>query len=124
MARPKKRRRLKQYYPGMPFVRWGHLFELDRRTRVGSAAWYANHPETRLRKLSAWRCLHALARHTQIRWAARFRGVDPSSDIPLREMVRMVERHNKTGKFNGPRQKRKRPPGKSRRPRDENDDET
>lgn len=102
MARARARTassKLRQYYPGMPKVRWAHLFELDRRCKVGSAAWYARHREWRLRKLSAWRGMHAVARHTQIRWAARRMGIKPSSDIPLRQMVRMMERKVRTGRF-------------------------
>ena len=71
-------------------VRWSHLCYLDARTQVGSDAWYAAHPGWRQRKLSAWRALHKLRSHPEIHRLAAKLGYDVSSDMQLREMIRLV----------------------------------
>jgi hypothetical protein len=64
-------------------VRWGHLREIDYRTRVGTPAWHQRHP-LRIKHLSSWRNLHRLAPHETVSALASRK---PSSDIPLREKI-------------------------------------
>ena len=47
-------------------TRWGSLDEIDYRCRVGSEAWKKRHPR-RIQHLSAYRRLHDLADHEQVR---------------------------------------------------------
>jgi len=79
-------------------VRFGSLLEIDARTNVGSEAWKARHEEHRLKKLSAWRGLHAVASHGEIRSLARSMGVGCSSSLQVTSMVAAVRRAGKTGK--------------------------
>lgn len=83
---------------GLP-VRWASIDELDRRTRVGSAAWRTLHPATRQKLLSAWRAMHAVAPHTRIRWYARRMGRGCSSNLTLGEMLAAMRRFHKSGYF-------------------------
>ena len=83
---------------GLP-VRWASLDEIDRRTRVGSSAWYQLHPESRQKLLSAWRAMHAVAPHTRIRWFARRKGKGCSSTLTVGEMVAALRRFRKSGFF-------------------------
>jgi hypothetical protein len=46
--------------------KWGHLDEIDYRTKVGSKAWKERHPEN-IQKLSAFRFLHEIAPHEEVR---------------------------------------------------------
>lgn len=70
-------------------VRWGHVHELDRRLHVGSTKWKERLPN-RLKHLSAWRYLHLLGRHKQIQNRARRKGVKPSSDLTLRQKIKVA----------------------------------
>lgn len=65
-------------------VRWGHLYELDRRVRVGSPK-YKLMP-LRLRHLLSWRADHAVVGgdHLPIQMSGTSRGVRPSSNLQLR----------------------------------------
>lgn len=70
----------------MPYerpVRWGHLYEIDYRTKVDSPAWHARHP-TRIKHLSSWRYLHLLADHETVSTLATR---SPSSDLPLQGKI-------------------------------------
>jgi len=42
------------------------LDDIDKRTKVGTAAWLNNHDED-TQRLSAWRRLHALLPHSEIK---------------------------------------------------------
>ena len=64
-------------------VRWGHLHEIDYRTKVDSKAWHDRHA-LRLKHLSAWRRLHDLAPHETI---SKLASRSPSSDITLQEKI-------------------------------------
>lgn len=79
-------------------VRWGHLCELDRRTNVGTEAWHRRHAELRLKKLSAWRGLHAVyGSHPSVRGAMLRQGIGrPSSNAPLSTMMATIRK--KTGR--------------------------
>jgi hypothetical protein len=46
--------------------RWGRVSEIDKRTRVGSKAWMDRH-STDIQHLSAYRKLHQLADHQEVR---------------------------------------------------------
>lgn len=72
-------------------VRWGHVNEIDRRTHVGTPAWYQIHQQTRLRHLSAWRRLHMQRPHETISRRAAQMGVSPSSDTSVPQKVKMVQ---------------------------------
>ena len=72
-------------------VRWGHLTEIDYRTRPGSEAWRARHPR-RIQKLSAWRRLHDLRTHQTVRRHARNQGISPSSDMTVTQMLNTMRR--------------------------------
>ena len=67
-------------------VRWGHVSEIKRQHAVGSTAWFQAHPP-RLQKLSAWRFLHVKGAHTSVRRQARKRGVKPSSNMSVAQML-------------------------------------
>ena len=47
-------------------VKWGHVHEIDRRCKPGSEAWFRRHP-TRVQHLSAYRKLHDIADHQEVR---------------------------------------------------------
>ena len=68
-------------------VRWGHLHEIDYRTRVGSKAWFDRHP-LRIKHLSSWRNLHRLAPHATVSTMA---SRSPSSNITLREKLELAQ---------------------------------
>ena len=51
---------------GQQVNKWGSVDEIDMRTNVGSAAWKQRHPR-RIQHLSAYRRLHQLAEHEQVR---------------------------------------------------------
>lgn len=70
-------------------VKWAHLSEIDKRTRVGTAAWHARHTDPQ-KKLSAYRYLHKLGDHTQVRLQARQRRRNPSSSMTVRQMLNAV----------------------------------
>jgi hypothetical protein len=63
-------------------VRWGHLHEIDYRTKVGTEAWKKYHAY-RLRHLSAYRRLHELVGH---RVARKF------VNSTIREKLRAIKR--------------------------------
>ena len=46
--------------------KWGSLNEIDMRTKVGSPAWKARHSKD-IQHLSAYRRLHDLAEHDEVR---------------------------------------------------------
>ena len=87
MSRKTKQRR----WPGG--VRWGHLWEIDRRCNIGTSAWYARHPETRLQKLTAWRNLHRLRQHSTISKKGRSFGKNPSSNMTLPQMIKTGKKY-------------------------------
>ena len=47
-------------------LKWGSINEIDRRLKPGSDAWKARH-STPIQHLSAYRRLHDLADHDQVR---------------------------------------------------------
>jgi hypothetical protein len=65
--------------------KWGHLDDIDYRTRVGSDAWKKRHPEN-IQKLSAFRYLHEIAEHPEVRDLA---------DATVEEMLKAVDEHRK-----------------------------
>lgn len=67
-------------------VRWGHVHEIDYRTRVGSVAWKARHSR-RLQHLSAWRFLHVQRAHKGVAREGHKRGYRPSSDMPVSQKL-------------------------------------
>jgi len=85
-------------------VRWGHIRELVRSTRVGTPAWYRRHRPIRLRKLSAWRAMHTFADppHPKVRWYARRKGKSLSSNLTVTQMIAAVLRANISGYFHRP----------------------
>ena len=76
-------------------VRWGHLRELDRSAPIGTAEWRAAHPELRLRKLTAWRNLHRLRKHSTVSDHGGRRGSSPSSNMNLRDMIKLGQQFEK-----------------------------
>ncbi|MBW1953233.1 MAG: hypothetical protein JRI66_09150 [Deltaproteobacteria bacterium] len=63
-------------------VRWGHLYELDRRIHVGTEAW--KRLPRRLRHLSAWRRMHMQPKgHASVRAYGTRHRVRPSSNLRL-----------------------------------------
>lgn len=66
-----------------PGVRWGKVRELNRSVHVGTPRFKTYYP-VRLRHLSSWRRAHALGSHRSVSTWARYRGVSPSSDMPLK----------------------------------------
>lgn len=73
-------------------VKWAHLCELDRRTRPGTPAWVKAHPRWQARKLSVWRALHAVRKHSTIRRFARKKGFTLSSGMQIREMLKLWQK--------------------------------
>lgn len=71
-------------------VKWARVKEIDRRTKVGTAAWFRRHPP-RVRKLSAWRRLHMLGSHSLVREQARLRRRTPSSSMTVRQMLSSIK---------------------------------
>jgi len=69
--------------------KWSALSAIDRRTRVGTPAWFKAHTAG-ARRLSAWRRLHMLRPHASIRIAARKLGRKPSSRLHTREMLSVI----------------------------------
>ncbi len=78
-------------------VRFGSVLEIDKTTEIGSPAWHAAHAEHRLKKLSAWRGLHAVATVPQIRSLARGLGHGCSANMTLTSIVAAVKRAEATG---------------------------
>lgn len=69
-------------------VKWGHLSQINYKTKVGSEAWYASHPSAKVRKLSAYRYLHLIAPgHAPVRTRARLLRRNPSSRLTTAEML-------------------------------------
>lgn len=76
-----------------PQVRWGHLHELDRRFRIGSAGY--NAMPLRLRHLMAWRAMHAVAgNHLPVQMSGTRQGVRPSSNLILKKKEAFVKRRS------------------------------
>lgn len=72
--------------------KWAHLHEIDKRTRVGSQAWFANNSRG-ARRLSAWRFLHKLTNsHSTVHTLGVSIGRDPSSRMTTREMLKQIDR--------------------------------
>ena len=67
-------------------VKWAHLHEIDRRTRVGTPTWFRRHTVPQ-QKLSAYRYLHKLGSHPIVREQARLRKRNPSSSMTVRQMI-------------------------------------
>lgn len=57
---------------------------IDYRTKVGSDAWNARHTEAQ-KKQSAWRRLHALMPHEEVKKVASY-------DMPVAELVAAVKK--------------------------------
>lgn len=72
-----------QHSAGKPKgVRWGKLYELDGRARIGSSIYQA-YPK-RLQQLHSWRRMHKIAGdHMPIRMFGTRKRVRPSSNLPL-----------------------------------------
>lgn len=49
--------------------KWGSVDDIDRRTKVGSDAWKARH-STKIQHLSAFRHLHQISDHGDVRHLA------------------------------------------------------
>jgi hypothetical protein len=62
--------------------KWGSVNEIDMRTKVGSAAWKAKHPR-RVQHLSAFRRLHDLAPHEEVRHLA---------DAPVSQKLKAIDK--------------------------------
>lgn len=65
--------------------KWGHLDEIDYRTKVGSKAWKERHTEN-IQKLSAYRYLHEIAEHGEVRDLA---------DATVKDMLKAIDEHQK-----------------------------
>ncbi len=63
--------------------------DIDRRTKVGTKAWDKNHDE-RTKQLSAWRRLHALLPHEEVKKLAQ----PTNSSARLAEIVKDTEKRN------------------------------
>ncbi len=71
-------------------VRWGHIDQIDQRCKVGSAAWFARHPQN-IRLLSAWRKLHeVLGTHRKVH--NTMRPIAPSSNANLKTMLARIRK--------------------------------
>jgi hypothetical protein len=66
-------------------VRWGHLHQIDYRTKVGSEAWKARHSNN-IQHLSAYRRLEEVAGHDIARQYV---------DSPVNEKLKAIEKHDK-----------------------------
>ena len=88
--KPTKKRR-----PKPAGVRWGKLHEIGNKAPIDSPEWQRDYPETRLRKLTAWRNLHRRRKHSTVRKHMRSKGVKPSSDAPLRVMIALGKKFDK-----------------------------
>lgn len=72
-------------------VKLAHLCQLDGRTKVGSAAFFANHTENEAR-LAAWRELHKVAGdHETVHELGEELGYDSSIDMTTGEMIELIE---------------------------------
>jgi len=65
-----------------PDNKWGSVKEIDMRTKVGSSAWKARHPK-RIQHLSAYRRLHDLGEHEQVRELV---------DAPVAEKLKAIKK--------------------------------
>ena len=66
------------------------LDDIDRRTKVGTKAWDKNHDE-KTKRLSAWRRLHALLPHDEVKKRAQ----PNQSSAVLAEIVKKVEQEQR-----------------------------
>jgi hypothetical protein len=62
--------------------KWGSVSEIDMRTKVGSPAWKARHSRD-VQHLSAFRRLHDLAEHDDVRELA---------DAPVSEKLKAIHK--------------------------------
>ncbi len=72
-------------------VKWGHTSSINYRFVPGSEAWFAAHPSHKIRKLSAWRLFHKVAKgHGPVRSKARSLGKNPSSRLTTRQILSLI----------------------------------